>query len=603
MPTLSLNGVTNLGNVHAETLNVINSAGTAYDDIKTLITAAGAGAVTSATSPLTIASGVMAINLTPYATTATVNTAITTAINTYATTDAASLITALNLKQNILVAGTSITIVGNTISFDNTLYFTATQIAVALTAYATTASVNTLIADYSTTASLNTALALKQNTLVAGTSITIAGNTINFDSALYWTSAQITTILLAYVTTASLNTLIATYSTTAQMNTLLNTYSTIAQMNAALTVAQNTLNTAIGLKQNTLIAGNGIFKNGSTLTSYGLYYNSGNTVATGITELRWDSAYSVNRTVDLANGVVSLDIGLPTIPDNATISMLNAGLALKADTSAMTSALALKADTSAMTSALATKQATLSAGSNISIVGSTISAPTPTTISNLVSATSGLSLGSSNWPNSVRLHRLACYEASNSNHFYGIGLHSHNTTGLALWSSTGASVPYSDSTSSAGVQPHMFILPSGSVGIGTLAPSQKLHVIGSITCLSVIQTSDKSIKDNIQDASLDDLQEIFDSSEVKTYTRNDDVEGKRYGFIAQEIQSKLPTDIENIVFETRAPTPEGEDPGDMLLALDYSRLAATVLWGVCKKQQRAIEDLSLRLDALENATP
>ena len=65
MPTLSLNGVTNLGNVHAETLNVINSAGTAYDDIKTLITAAGAGAVTSATSPLTIASGVMAINLTP----------------------------------------------------------------------------------------------------------------------------------------------------------------------------------------------------------------------------------------------------------------------------------------------------------------------------------------------------------------------------------------------------------------------------------------------------------------------------------------------------------------------------------------------------------
>ncbi len=44
---------------------------------------------------------------------------------------------------------------------------------------------------------------------------------------------------------------------------------------------------------------------------------------------------------------------------------------------------------------------------------------------------------------------------------------------------------------------------------------------------------------------------------------------------------------------------EGEEPGEMLLALDYSRLAATVLWGVCKRQQQAIEALTLRLDALE----
>jgi hypothetical protein len=96
------------------------------------------------------------------------------------------------------------------------------------------------------------------------------------------------------------------------------------------------------------------------------------------------------------------------------------------------------------------------------------------------------------------------------------------------------------------------------------------------------------------------LQAIFDSSEVKTYTRTDGVEGKRLGFIAQEIRSQLPDDIANIVFETRAPAPEGEEePGEMLLALDYSRLAATVLWGMVKIQQKAIRELTLRLDALE----
>jgi hypothetical protein len=40
-----------------------------------------------------------------------------------------------------------------------------------------------------------------------------------------------------------------------------------------------------------------------------------------------------------------------------------------------------------------------------------------------------------------------------------------------------------------------------------------------------------------------------------------------------------------------------------LLALDYARLGSTVLWGVCKRQQQAIEALTLRLDALEAKRP
>jgi hypothetical protein len=64
MSTISLNGITNLGNAHALSLQLINATGTGWDDVKTLISAGGgSGTVTSATSPLTITSGVLSVDL------------------------------------------------------------------------------------------------------------------------------------------------------------------------------------------------------------------------------------------------------------------------------------------------------------------------------------------------------------------------------------------------------------------------------------------------------------------------------------------------------------------------------------------------------------
>jgi len=111
--------------------------------------------------------------------------------------------------------------------------------------------------------------------------------------------------------------------------------------------------------------------------------------------------------------------------------------------------------------------------------------------------------------------------------------------------------------------------------------------------VSLTQTSDESIKENIEPASLDELQSIFDRVEVKQYNRTD-IPGDRVGFIAQDIKSAISVDskLQNIVksiYSAEAP----------LLGLDYARLASTVLWGVCKKQQALIADLDARLKVLE----
>ena len=121
-----------------------------------------------------------------------------------------------------------------------------------------------------------------------------------------------------------------------------------------------------------------------------------------------------------------------------------------------------------------------------------------------------------------------------------------------------------------------------------------LSVQYGITCVSLTQTSDESIKENITHASLDELQQIFDRVEVKQYHRTD-IPGDRVGFIAQDVQRAISVDsklrnIVNPIYSEKAP----------LLGLDYARLGSTVLWGVCKKQQAMIEDLNARVKLLES---
>jgi hypothetical protein len=118
--------------------------------------------------------------------------------------------------------------------------------------------------------------------------------------------------------------------------------------------------------------------------------------------------------------------------------------------------------------------------------------------------------------------------------------------------------------------------------------AQHGYIINGITAANYFSSSDRALKTDIQDASLQSCQEVFDAVEVKTYERTDLAPGKRIGFIAQDIQQSLPAEFANLV-GTR-PSGDGE-----LLTLDYSRLVC-VLWGVVK-------NLSSRLEALEEQKP
>ncbi len=59
-------------------------------------------------------------------------------------------------------------------------------------------------------------------------------------------------------------------------------------------------------------------------------------------------------------------------------------------------------------------------------------------------------------------------------------------------------------------------------------------------------TSDESIKENIQNASIGDCVNLFDAVDIKIYNRKD-IGGNRIGFIAQKIQKNITPEFDNIM--------------------------------------------------------
>jgi hypothetical protein len=133
---------------------------------------------------------------------------------------------------------------------------------------------------------------------------------------------------------------------------------------------------------------------------------------------------------------------------------------------------------------------------------------------------------------------------------------------------------------SASLTDRMIIQGStGNVGIGTTAPSEKLHVSGNILATGNITAySDRNLKENIEPI-LNAVEKVQQLNGV-TYNRNDlEDTTKRYaGIIAQDLQAVLPEAVE----------------GDSILRVDYNATIGLLIEAI-KEQQVQINKLKAKL--------
>jgi len=85
-------------------------------------------------------------------------------------------------------------------------------------------------------------------------------------------------------------------------------------------------------------------------------------------------------------------------------------------------------------------------------------------------------------------------------------------------------------------QERMRVTPSGDVGINTPNPSYRLHVDGSVGASSYTTTSDKKLKENIEDIPIELIDKILEIN-IKSFNFIDDPKKiVQYGLIAQELE-------------------------------------------------------------------
>lgn len=81
---------------------------------------------------------------------------------------------------------------------------------------------------------------------------------------------------------------------------------------------------------------------------------------------------------------------------------------------------------------------------------------------------------------------------------------------------------------------------SGSVTSGSALINTSLEVYGTISARNYTTKSDMAVKKNIEVVAPEEAQRLTGALEVKTYEYVDHVDGKKYGFIAQEVEAVDP---------------------------------------------------------------
>ena len=130
---------------------------------------------------------------------------------------------------------------------------------------------------------------------------------------------------------------------------------------------------------------------------------------------------------------------------------------------------------------------------------------------------------------------------------------------------------------------------NGNIGIGTNAPSEKLHVSGNVQVTGTVTSgggfiySDRNLKKDILplENALDRVRQLGGYSFVWKATGRKDI-----GVIAQEVESVFPDAVHT-------------DPTTGLKSVEYANLVAPLIEAI-KDQQKMIDSQNTRIQALES---
>jgi hypothetical protein len=126
----------------------------------------------------------------------------------------------------------------------------------------------------------------------------------------------------------------------------------------------------------------------------------------------------------------------------------------------------------------------------------------------------------------------------------------------------------------------------GNVGIGTTAPSQRLHVAGNVLANAYLVPSDMRLKDNIEpiDNALDKILGLNGVYFQWNESAKVEAEGRQVGVIAQDVKQILPEVVSN------------STTSENYLSVDYTKLVPVLIEAM---KQLAAENRVMREEIRE----
>lgn len=155
-------------------------------------------------------------------------------------------------------------------------------------------------------------------------------------------------------------------------------------------------------------------------------------------------------------------------------------------------------------------------------------------------------------------------------------------SGTIAGSGTTDYIPVFTNSTTLGDSP-IYKSTAGDIGIGTTSPTTLLDVNGTTTTVSLVETSTRELKEDIQPLE-NQLEKIKQLQPVEFTWKKD--KKKDFGLIAEEVEEIYPYLVEH-------------DSDDNLIGVKYSKLTS-VLIKALQEQQHQIDELKAEITHLKN---